>query len=151
MPAATARAVARQHKVKYVKARLTNAAYNCQLGEAHLSGLIDSYGGSYFMALAAYNAGGGRVKEWVDAFGDPRDPGVDPIDWVESIPFTETRHYVIKIMETLQLYRSRLEGISTSDKMSWQMAAMPEEKSSARASTSLVTRVTSIPTGLRFR
>jgi soluble lytic murein transglycosylase len=96
--------------VKYVKARLTNAAYNCQLGEAHLSNLIDSYGGSYFMALAAYNAGGGRVKEWVDAFGDPRDPSVDPIDWVESITFTETRHYVIKIMETLQLYRSRLQG-----------------------------------------
>jgi soluble lytic murein transglycosylase len=109
MPA-TARAVARQYKVKYVKAQLTNAAYNCQLGEAHLSDLIDSYRGSYFMALAAYNAGGGRVKEWVDAFGDPRDPSVDPIDWVESIPFTETRHYVIKIMETLQLYRSRLQG-----------------------------------------
>lgn len=106
----TARAVARQHKVKFQAAQLTNAAYNIQLGEAHLSDLIDSYNGSYFMALAAYNAGGGRVQEWVRSFGDPRKPHTDPIDWIESIPFTETREYVKKIMETLQLYRSRLEG-----------------------------------------
>jgi soluble lytic murein transglycosylase len=81
-----------------------------QLGEAHLRGLIDSYSGSYFLALAAYNAGGGRVQEWMKAFGDPRNPNVDPIDWIERIPFTETRDYVKKIMETLQLYRSRLAG-----------------------------------------
>ena len=72
--------------------------------------LIDSYSGSYFLALAAYNAGGGRVQEWMKAFGDPRDPDVDPIDWIERIPFTETREYVVKIMETVQLYRSRLAG-----------------------------------------
>ena len=81
-----------------------------QLGEAHLRDLIDSYSGSYFLALAAYNAGGGRVQEWMKAFGDPRDPDVDPIDWIERIPFTETREYVKKIMETVQLYRSRLAG-----------------------------------------
>ncbi|MGH6864896.1 MAG: lytic transglycosylase domain-containing protein [Methyloceanibacter sp.] len=109
MPA-TARAVARQYKVTYSADRLTNAAYNTQLGEAFLNDLIDSYSGSYFLALAAYNAGPGRVKQWMDAFGDPRDPDVDPIDWIERIPFTETRQYVFKIMETLQLYRSRLSG-----------------------------------------
>ena len=54
--------------------------------------------------------GGGRVAEWMKQFGDPRDPQVDPIDWNERIPFTETRQYVVKIMETLQLYRSRLAG-----------------------------------------
>jgi len=109
MPA-TAKAVAKAYKVQFSAAQLTNAAYNTQLGEAHLRDLIDSYGGSYFLSLAAYNAGGGRVAEWIKAFGDPRDPQVDPIDWIERIPFTETRQYVVKIMETLQLYRSRLAG-----------------------------------------
>jgi soluble lytic murein transglycosylase len=109
MPA-TAKAVAKAYKVQFSVAQLTNAAYNTQLGEAHLRDLIDSYNGSYFLSLAAYNAGGGRVAEWIKAFGDPRDPQVDPIDWIERIPFTETRQYVVKIMETLQLYRSRLSG-----------------------------------------
>jgi soluble lytic murein transglycosylase len=109
MPA-TARGVARRYKVAYSQSKLTNAAYNTQLGEAFLSDLISNYDGSYFMALAAYNAGPGRVKEWVGIYGDPRDPDVDPVDWIERIPFTETRRYVIKIMETLQLYRSRLAG-----------------------------------------
>jgi soluble lytic murein transglycosylase len=109
MPA-TARGVARRYKVQYSQSRLTNPAYNTQLGEAFLSDLIDSYDGSYFMALAAYNAGPGRVKEWMEIYGDPRNPDVDPVDWIERIPFTETRRYVIKIMETLQLYRSQLAG-----------------------------------------
>jgi soluble lytic murein transglycosylase len=106
----TAKAVAKQYKVKFVQAELTNPTYNVQLGEAHLRDLIDSYHGSYFLALAAYNAGGGRVQEWMKAFGDPRDARNDPIDWIERIPFSETRDYVKKIMETLQLYRSRLSG-----------------------------------------
>ncbi len=106
----TAKAIARQYKVKYQAAQLTNPTYNIQLGEAHLRGLIEGYSGSYFLALAAYNAGGGRVQEWMKAFGDPRNANTDPIDWIERIPFTETREYVQKIMETLQLYRSRLGG-----------------------------------------
>src|SRR6478672_8385319 len=106
----TAKAVAKEYKVKFVPAQLINPTYNVQLGEAHLRDLIDSYRGSYFLALAAYNAGGGRVQEWMKAFGDPRDPRNDPVDWIERIPFTETRDYVKKIMETLQLYRSRLSG-----------------------------------------
>jgi soluble lytic murein transglycosylase len=106
----TAKAVAKAYNVKFDPNQLTNASYNTQLGEAHLRALIDSYNGSYFLSLAAYNAGGGRVAEWIKQFGDPRDPQVDPIDWIERIPFTETRQYVVKIMETLQLYRSRLAG-----------------------------------------
>ncbi|MGH6845264.1 MAG: lytic transglycosylase domain-containing protein, partial [Methylocella sp.] len=58
--------------------------------------------------FAAYNAGGKRVKEWIDAHGDPRKPGVDPIDWVERIPFTETRNYVQRVIENLSVYRVRL-------------------------------------------
>jgi soluble lytic murein transglycosylase len=109
MPA-TARMVAKQYKVQHSPDRLTNPVYNQQLGEAFLSDLIDSYDGSYILTLVAYNAGGGRVAEWTKAYGDPRDPDVDPIDWIERIPFTETREYVFKIMESLQLYRSRLAG-----------------------------------------
>jgi soluble lytic murein transglycosylase len=106
----TARATAKAYNVKFDPAQLTNPVYNSQLGEAHLRDLIDSYRGSYFLSLAAYNAGGGRVAEWIKSFGDPREPHVDPIDWIERIPFTETRQYVIKIMESLQLYRSRIAG-----------------------------------------
>ena len=74
---------------------------------AELGGNIQTYRGSYILAFAAYNAGRGRVKQWIERFGDPRDPRVDPIDWVERIPFSETRNYVQRIMESLQAYRVR--------------------------------------------
>ena len=109
----TARIVAKQYKVKYQAAQLINPFYNIQLGEAFLGDLIHDYSGSYILVLAAYNAGGGRVQKWMQQFGDPRKPDVDPIDWMERIPIDETRNYVKKIMETLQLYRSRLEGSDT--------------------------------------
>lgn len=80
------------------------------LGTAFLYQLIRSYDGSYVMALAGYNAGPGRVRQWVRQFGDPRDKDVDPIDWIERIPFNETRDYVHKILESAQVYRSRLDG-----------------------------------------
>ena len=61
---------------------------------------------SYILTFAAYNAGSARVKEWIAAYGDPRRPGVDPVDWIERIPFTETRNYVQRVFENLQVYRS---------------------------------------------
>jgi soluble lytic murein transglycosylase len=106
----TAKLVANQYDVTYEAAQLSTPVYNIQLGEAFLGDLIHSYSGSYILALAAYNAGGGRVQEWMKQFGNPRKPNVDPIDWIERIPFTETRNYVKKVMESLQLYRSRLGG-----------------------------------------
>lgn len=107
----TARNVARSYKVGFSAAKLTSEpAYNMMLGAAHLRDLVDEFGGSYAMALAAYNAGGPRVLGWADQFGDPRQPNMDVIDWVERIPFTETRRYVQKIMESLQVFRARLEG-----------------------------------------
>jgi soluble lytic murein transglycosylase len=110
----TARHVASQHKVKFELRKLTaDPAYNVMLGAAFLSRLISSYNGSYVMAVAAYNAGPGRVREWVKDFGDPRRIGVDPIDWVERIPFTETRNYVQRVLEGLQLYRCRFEDAKT--------------------------------------
>lgn len=105
----TAKLVARRHNVKYAKQKLVaDPAYNVSLGSAFLHQLIDNYDGSYIMALAGYNAGPGRVRRWAKEFGDPRKQLVDPIDWIERIPFSETRNYVHKIMESAQVYRSRL-------------------------------------------
>ncbi len=106
----TAKEVARTFDVKFEKDKLiSDPGYNVSLGTAFLYQLIRNYDGSYVMALAGYNAGPGRVRQWVRQFGDPRDKTVDPIDWIERIPFTETRDYVHKILESAQIYRSRLE------------------------------------------
>ncbi len=105
----TARLVANQYKLPFAPQKLkSDPAYNVKLGSAHLSDLIADYNGSYILTLVAYNAGPRRVKEWVAEFGDPRSGKVDPIDWVESIPFQETRQYVQKVMQNVHVYRSRL-------------------------------------------
>ncbi len=105
----TALHVAKSLGLGYSKARLTSdPAYNATLGAAHLGDLVDNFGGSYVMTFAAYNAGASRVAQWVKQHGDPRDPKVDVVDWIELIPFTETRNYVQRIMENLQVYRARL-------------------------------------------
>ena len=88
----------------------TDPIYNAALGAAELGGLIDDYRGSYILTFAAYNAGRGSVKKWIERYGDPRDPKVDAVDWVELIPFSETRNYVQRIMENLQVYRARFGG-----------------------------------------
>ena len=81
-----------------------------QMGTAELAILLKGYNGSYILTFAGYNAGRGRVRQWIAAYGDPRDPHVDPIDWVERIPIAETRNYVQRIMENLQVYRARFGG-----------------------------------------
>jgi soluble lytic murein transglycosylase len=108
MPA-TARRTAKRFGVDFdVNKLLSDAAYNAKIGAAHLGELMDDWKGSYILTFASYNAGGGNVKKWIDAYGDPRSPQVDPIDWVERIPFSETRNYVQRVMENLQVYRRRL-------------------------------------------
>ena len=77
------------------------------MGATEVTALLKEYRGSYVMAFAGYNAGRGRVQEWVAAHGDPRDPNVDAVDWVERIPLAETRNYVQRVMENLQVYRTR--------------------------------------------
>ncbi len=105
----TAKLVAKQYGLAYAPAKLTgDPAYNVKLGAAHLGDLINEFGGSYILTLAAYNAGPRRSREWVEAHGDPRSGNVDPIDWVEMIPFTETRNYVQKVMQNVHVYRSRI-------------------------------------------
>ncbi len=88
----------------------TDSAYNAAVGAAELGGLLEDYRGSYIMTFAAYNAGRGSLKKWIDRYGDPRDPKVDAVDWVELIPFSETRNYVQRVMENLQVYRARFGG-----------------------------------------
>jgi soluble lytic murein transglycosylase len=88
----------------------TDVAYNAALGAAELGGLMEDFRGSYIMTFAAYNAGRGSLKKWIDRYGDPRDPKVDAVDWVELIPFSETRNYVERVMENLQVYRARFGG-----------------------------------------
>jgi soluble lytic murein transglycosylase len=88
----------------------TDPVYNAALGAAELGGLLEDYRGSYIMTFAAYNAGRGSLKKWVERYGDPRDPRVDAVDWVELIPFSETRNYVQRVMENLQVYRARFGG-----------------------------------------
>lgn len=88
----------------------TDPVYNATLGAAELGGLLEDYRGSYIMTFAGYNAGRGSVRKWVERYGDPRDPKVDAVDWVEQIPFSETRNYVQRIMENLQVYRARFGG-----------------------------------------
>jgi soluble lytic murein transglycosylase len=105
----TARIIARQYRIPYVQAKLKgDPAYNVKLGAAHLADLVEDFGGSYVLTLVAYNAGPRRAREWVEEFGDPRAAQVDPIDWVECIPFQETRQYVQKVLQNVHIYRSRL-------------------------------------------
>jgi soluble lytic murein transglycosylase len=103
--------VCKKYGANFDFGRLKNdPVYNAALGAAELGGLIEDYRGSYIMTFAAYNAGRGSVKKWIDRYGDPRDPKVDAVDWVELIPFSETRNYVQRIMENLQVYRARFGG-----------------------------------------
>src|SRR5664279_5118114 len=102
---------AKKFKAVYNRARLlSDPVYNMQMGAAELSNLLAGYNGSYILTFAGYNAGRGRVRQWIAAYGDPRDPKVDPVDWVERIPISETRNYVARIMENLQVYRARFGG-----------------------------------------
>jgi soluble lytic murein transglycosylase len=109
MPA-TAKRTASSKKLPYRPNDLNKADYNMQLGMATISEYLDHWEGSYVLAIASYNAGPTNVRNWVDTYGDPRDRSVDPIDWIESIPFPETRNYVERVLENLEVYRNRLNN-----------------------------------------
>lgn len=105
----TAYTVARRLNVRYSRSRLTSDyRYNLRLGQAYIAGLLKKYDGSYVLALAAYNAGPSQTNKWIRDNGDPRDKSIDVIDWIEMIPFDETRNYIQRVLENLQVYRRRL-------------------------------------------
>ena len=108
MPA-TAKRTAQRFGLGFdLKKLLDDAAYNAKIGAAHLGELMDDWKGSLILTIASYNAGGGNVKKWIGAYGDPRHAHIDPVDWIERIPFSETRNYVQRVLENLQVYRQRL-------------------------------------------
>jgi soluble lytic murein transglycosylase len=109
----TAKLITKQYKLRYDAKRLTSdPSYNVTLGASHLGDLVRDFRGSYILTLVAYNAGPGRSMDWIKRYGDPRSSKVDPIDWVESIPFTETRNYVQKVLQNTHVYRGRLDPSS---------------------------------------
>jgi soluble lytic murein transglycosylase len=107
MPA-TAQAIAR--RIAAAGGDLDDPDYNMRIGSAYLGQLVDQFGGSYVMAAAAYNAGPGRPPQWAAECGDPRSTSADPLAFIECIPFSETRDYVMRVMEATQVYRARLNG-----------------------------------------
>ena len=104
----TAKGVAKKIGVKFAEKRLSEASYNVTLGRAYVDDLLNRFDGSYVLAAAAYNAGPSRARDWIYTYGDPRQRGVDVIDWIESLPFDETRNYVMRVLENTQIYRARL-------------------------------------------
>ena len=80
--------------------------YNIRLGNAYFSRMMDYFGGSYPLAVCAYNAGPGNVNKWLRANGDPRSGSIDWIDWIERIPFYETKNYVQKVLENAVVYEA---------------------------------------------
>jgi soluble lytic murein transglycosylase len=108
MPA-TASDIANKVQLPFSAERLTaDGAYNVLLGRAYLETLIDDFGGSYPLAIAGYNAGPGRVRQWLRDYGDPRGGKIDMVDWIENIPLSETRNYVQRVLENLQIYRGQV-------------------------------------------
>ena len=103
-----------------IPALTADPAYNMALGAGYLHGLIDRYAGAEPLAIAAYNAGPARVDEWLTANGDPRNSSVAMLDWIELIPFSETRNYVQRVIENKLVYRAKLGEVQASPGFRWQ-------------------------------
>jgi len=116
----TASLIAKQNQLPYSIDRLTSdGVYNLTLGRAYIEKLIEDFGGSYPLAIASYNAGPGRIRQWLHDYGDPRGREIDMVDWIEAIPFNETRLYTQRVLESLQIYR----GQDTANAAAFSLAA----------------------------
>ncbi len=120
----TAEIVSRNLGLGYsVRRLITDPSYNAQLGTAYLADLRDRFGENVILIAAGYNAGPGRPARWIQLYGDPRSPDVDPVDWIEHIPFRETQNYVMRVMESVPIYRARLAGEPVPLRVSEEMKA----------------------------
>jgi soluble lytic murein transglycosylase len=123
---------AKRFNVKYDWDKMvSDPVYNTQMGAAEISALLAEYRGNFIMTFAGYNAGRGRVRDWIKAYGDPRDPAVDPVDWAERIPFSETRNYVQRVMENLLVYQHRFGSGSPEIAKARQPPAIAQEVNAA--------------------
>lgn len=105
----TARHVCRDHKIECnIPRLLSDEVYNTTIGSAYLGDRMAEFDGNYPLTLAGYNAGPGRARQWMKRFGDPRSSNLDAVDWIERIPFEETREYVGKVLSNIQIYRARI-------------------------------------------
>ncbi|ALG89092.1 MULTISPECIES: lytic transglycosylase domain-containing protein [Actibacterium] len=120
----TARSVAHKLEIAYSSdALLTDPEYNARLGAAYLAELVEEFGDNYVLVAAGYNAGPSRARAWIAERGDPRSAGTDVIDWIEMIPYRETRNYVMRVMESLPIYRARLSGRAAALRLSEELHA----------------------------
>jgi soluble lytic murein transglycosylase len=119
----TAKMMAPKVGLPYEAGRLTtDPVYNAKLGSAYLAELVAEFGAVPALVAAGYNAGPGRPRRWVEELGDPRTGTVDVVDWIEHIPFTETRNYVMRVGESLPIYRARLGRPDAVPRLSQEMA-----------------------------
>ena len=118
----TAQLTARKERIRYSRSSLlSDPEYNITIGSAHLSHLIERFEGSWILTFVGYNAGPHRATRWISEYGDPRTDAVDPVDWVELIPFSETRNYVQRVLENTQIYRARLAGRQIAGSLSFDL------------------------------
>jgi len=107
----TGRAQAERMGLSFAESALrSDPDFNARIGAGYLGYLSGYYGSNPVLLAAAYNAGPSRADEWIERFGDPRDPNVDIVQWIESVPFTETRNYIMRVTESLPIYEARLSG-----------------------------------------
>jgi soluble lytic murein transglycosylase len=119
----TAKLVASKLQLPFSLAQLTtDGVYNVMLGRSYIEKMVEDFGGSYPLAIAAYNAGPGRVRQWLRDFGDPRGRDIGMVDWIEMIPFNETRTYVQRVLENLQIYRGQNRDNATAFSLASDLA-----------------------------
>ncbi|AGK58513.1 lytic transglycosylase [Hyphomicrobium denitrificans 1NES1] len=123
----TARHVCRDYKIKcQIPRLLSDTRYNVTLASAYIADRMDDFDGSYVLGLTGYNAGPGRARQWISENGDPRDPRVDTVDWIERIPITETRDYVTKVLANIQIYRARLGDTKNALRLQQDLVRAPD-------------------------
>ena len=130
----TARHVCRDYKIRCQISRLmTDESYNTKIASAYIADRMAEFGGSYVLGLSGYNAGPGRTRQWIRQFGDPRDGRIDPIDWIERLPFDETRKYVSKVLSNIQIYRARIGDGKNALRISEDLTRAQRQRTGNRA------------------